>query len=327
MKLGILGTGMIVQQGALQAISEFNLTYVSILGMKESEEETKQLAEKYQLNTYHLDYDEMLNTEIDTVYVALPNYLHYEFSKRALLRGKHVIIEKPITANLDELKELRKIAKEKNLIILEAMSLYYLPAYKKLKEMVNELGNIRIISMNHSQYSSRYEDFKSGKVLPAFDYKKAGGALMDINVYNISGIVGLFGEPQKINYYANIEKGIDTSGILIMDYDLFKAVAIGAKDCKVSSLSTIQGDKGSITIVRAFNGMHSFSYHPNDGETKEFSYQFDKVWLYYEFEEFIKIIDQKEFEKAEEMLNLSYTVCKIMNEARRQEGIVFDNDK
>ena len=326
MKLGILGTGMIVKD-LLTTIDKFDLESVYVLGVKETEEEVKELCGKYHLDGYYLDYDELLSKEIDTVYVALPNFLHYAFAKKALEHGKHVIIEKPVTANATELKELIQIAKEKDLIILEAMNIHYLPAYLRLKEYLPEIGDIKIVSFNYSQYSSRYNAFKEGTILPAFDYHKAGGALMDLNVYNIHGIVGLFGRPQSIQYQANIEKGIDTSGILTLDYGSFQAVSIGAKDCKAPVTLTLQGDKGVICMHKPINQIRAFEYINNDNEVTTIDLDEGNHRLYYEFTEFIRIIDKNDKEKAAEMLEISLTVSEIMEKARKQQGIVFDNDK
>lgn len=326
MKLGILGTGMIVKD-LLTTIDKFDLESIYVLGVKETEEEVKELCAKYNLTGYYLDYDELLNQEIDTVYVALPNFLHYAFAKKALEHGKNVIIEKPITANATELKELIEIAKDKNLIILEAMNIHYLPAYLRLKESLPQIGDIKIVSFNYSQYSSRYNAFKQGTILPAFDYHKAGGALMDLNVYNIHGIVGLFGKPQSIQYQANMEKGIDTSGILTFNYGSFQAVSIGAKDCKAPVTLTLQGDKGVICMHKPINQIRAFEYINNDNETTTIDLDEGKHRLYYEFTEFIRIIDQEDKNKANEMLEISLTVSEIMENARKQQGIVFDNDK
>ena len=114
-------------------------------------------------------------------------------------------------------------------MLFEAMNIHYLPAYCSLKEELTQVGQLKIVSLNYSQYSSRYDAFKNGQVLATFDPTKAGGALMDLNVYNIHTLVGLFGKPKKVYYEANIERGIDTSGILTLDYGDFKASAIAAK--------------------------------------------------------------------------------------------------
>lgn len=77
--------------------------------------------------------------------------------------------------------------------------------------------------------------------------------LRDLNIYNIHLLVGLFGNPNRVEYLPNVERGVDTSGILVLDYCNFKAAAIGAKDCSAEIRSTIQGDKGAITIFGVTN--------------------------------------------------------------------------
>lgn len=325
MKLGILGTGMIVQD-LFTTIDLIPIEKKYLLGTPNTEAETAELTKKYNLDGYDLDYDALLERDIDTVYVALPNFLHYSFAKKALENGKHVIIEKPVTANATELKDLIAIAREKNLFILEAMNIHYLPTYKALKEKVEDVGAVKIVSFNYSQYSSRYNAFKNGDILPAFDYHKAGGALMDLNVYNLHGIIGIFGRPKSISYQANIQRGIDTSGIMLLDYGTFKAVSIGAKDCKAPVMLTIQGDQGVIRVDTPINQLKSFEYLTNTNESETVAIDNDKHRLYYEFVEFGRIIDSNDHAKAQEMLELSLTVSEVMEEAHKQAGIVFDND-
>ena len=103
-----------------------------------------------------------------------------------------------------------------------------------------------MVDLNFSQYSSRYDKFKNGIILPAFDYKMAGGALMDLGIYNINFVVGLFGEAKKVIYYPNIKRKVDTSGLLVLDYGKFKVNSINAKDCKAPLNVCIQGDKAHI---------------------------------------------------------------------------------
>ena len=238
-----------------------------------------------------------------------------------------MFIEKPITANTFELKELIKIAKTKHLFMMEAMNIHYLPAYQTLKENIHRIGQPKIVSFNYSQYSSRYDDFKQNKIHPAFDYHKAGGALMDLNVYNIHGIVGLFGKPKRIQYLANIEKQIDTSGILTLDYGNFKAVSIGAKDCKAPVMLTLQGDQGVLRIDTPINQLTKFEYINNQNESIIINKDENKHRLFYEFKQFINMIDYHDEMKVNYMLEISFIVSEIMQEARLQEGIVFDNDK
>ena len=321
MNLGILGTGKIVQE-FLPEIDELNISYKAILGTLRSKERVEKLAAQYKLQKIYFDYDELLKDEkLDTIYVALPNNLHYEFAKKALLADKNVIVEKPCVTTFEEFQDLKQIAAEKKKILLEAVTLHYLPAYQNIRADLEKLGDIKIVSMNYSQYSSRYDAFKRGEILPAFDPKKAGGALMDINVYNINFIVGLFGKPKSFTYSANIENGIDTSGVMVLDYEKFKAVCIGAKDCEALTVSTIQGDKGNIIMEIPPNRIDAYIINYNNGEGSVEAFDEDKHRMLYEFENFIEIIDSKDFARAEEMLKISGIVAQILQGGLSQAGI------
>ncbi len=326
MKLGILGTGMIVKD-LLKTIDEIHIDAISILGTQQTKDETQQLVKQYQLDQAFYDYDMMLKSDIDTVYVALPNHLHYSFSKKAIEAGKHVIIEKPITSNVKELQDLIEIADEKNLMIFEAMNIHYLPAYRSLKENLSKVGKVKVVNFNYSQYSSRYDAFKEGNILPAFDYHKSGGALMDIHVYNIHAIMGLFQTPINNYYFANVEKNIDTSGMMVYDYGMFKAVSIGAKDCQAPVVSTIQGDQGVIVIHKPVNQMMKYSYIDNNAQQIDYDFNEGKHRLFYEFMEFKRMIDEKDYQGQQEMLSLSLEISKVMEKARQQQNIIFDADK
>jgi len=325
MKLGITGTGMIVQD-LMPAYKDIGIEKTWIQATPRSEEKAKAMVSTYGLDGYVLDYDELLKQDIDTVYVALPNHLHYAFALEAIQAGKHVMIEKPVCANVKELQSLLDEAAKAGVYIYEAMTIHDTPVYKGLKQSLGKVGDVKIVSFNYSQYSSRYDAFKRGEILPAFDYHKAGGALYDINVYNIHGVVGLFGKPLSVHYEANIEKGIDTSGILTMDYGTFKAVCIGAKDCQAPVSLNIQGDEGVLNMTRPLSRMHEFSYITNKGDSETFSYESDTHRMVYEFKEFMRIIDNHDDQAARAHNDISMTCAQIMQDARTQKGIVFDND-
>jgi len=326
MKLGILGTGMIVKD-MLTGIDELGLEQIYLLGTNETREETEELKGKYNLDKIFYDFNELLLSDVDTVYVALPNHLHFEFSKKALLHGKHVIVEKPATASLSELLILNQLANEKGLIFIEASTVNYFPVVKMVRENLKKIGNVHLVSLNFSQYSSRYDKFMQGDVLPVFDPRKAGGALMDLNVYNINLVVGLFGRPVNVHYYANIDRGIDTSGVFILEYESMKAVCIAAKDCKAPSQVIIQGDKGQIMSDQSMNKASHFTLTYNDGSIEEMNCEDKHHRLYYEFCEFIRMIDDLDYEMAKKMQDISVIVSEIIEQVRWQGKIFFENDK
>lgn len=219
MKLGIIGSGMIVHDFLTTADQIKNLELTAISSTKRSADIAQELAQKYGIPQSYTDNEELMSdNSVDTVYIGVPNSLHYSLAKLALEHGKNVICEKPFVLSTDEAEELKRLADKKDLIIVEAITNVYLENYKKIKEELNKIAPIHIVSLNYTQYSSRYDAFLEGKIAPVFDPKKDGGALMDLNIYNIHLAAGLFGLPDKVKYYANMQKGIDTSGILHLSY-------------------------------------------------------------------------------------------------------------
>lgn len=232
MKLGIIGSGMIVHDFLKTADKINNLELVAISSTVRSKDIARELANQYGIKKTYTDNEKMMvDPDVDTVYVAVPNFLHYEIAKEALEHGKNVICEKPFVESTEQAKELKQLADEKDLIILEAITNLYLENFKQIQKELKNIAPIHIVNMNYTQYSSRYDAFLEGKIAPVFDPNKDGGALMDLNIYNIHFIVGLLGMPKSVEYKANIERGIDTSGVLNLDYGNFKAVLIAAKDC------------------------------------------------------------------------------------------------
>lgn len=315
MKLAVLGTGKIVQEFLPMIQQVENVELVALLSTPRSLDKAKEMQAQYHIQEVYTDYETLLgNATIDTVYVALPNHLHYQYTKAALLQGKNIICEKPFTLNAQQLQELIQIATEKRLILLEAITNQYLNNFLQIKKDLAQLGKIKIVECNYSQYSSRYDAFKEGKILPAFDPQKGGGALMDINIYNIHFIVGLFGKPENVQYLANIERDIDTSGILVLDYGAFKAVCIGAKDSTAQIRSVIQGTDGSIEVLGATNEMPHYERRSKT-EIEAVNVNLDKHRMYQEFEKFTEVIVQKDLAFALEQLNHSLTVMQVVDQA------------
>lgn len=315
MKLAVLGTGKIVQEFLPMIQQVTGVELVALLSTPRSLDKAKAMQAQYQIQEVYTDYETLLaNDSIDTVYVALPNHLHYQYTKEALLQGKNVICEKPFTLNAQQLEELIQIATEKRLILLEAITNQYLNNFLQIKKELAQLGKIKIVECNYSQYSSRYDAFKEGEILPAFDPQKGGGALMDINIYNIHFVVGLFGKPEKVQYLANVERHIDTSGILVLDYGDFKAVCIGAKDSTANIRSVIQGTDGSIEVLGATNEMPRYERRSKT-EVEAMNVNLDKHRMYQEFAKFTEVIDQKDLAFASEKLNHSLTVMEVVDQA------------
>lgn len=326
MKLGIIGSGMIVQEFLPSLIKLEGLEIVGIQGTKASLDKVEEICSKYEIPKFTDDFEELCKFEIDTVYIAVPNFLHFEFCKKALEKGLNVIVEKPITTNYREAKELAKLAKEKKLFLFEAITTLYMENYKKIKEWIAEIGDVKLVQSQYSQYSSRYDAFKNGEILPVFDPQKAGGALMDLGLYNLHYVLGLFGRPEDVKYYANIEKNIDTSGVLMMQYENFNAMCVCAKDSEGERIGIIQGSEGKIVSGDAPGLVGKVTLKLYNGRTESFDDGFSKDRVVPEFTAFIQAINENNLEFCYKQLEKTLLVSEIQTKARIESGIKFPQD-
>ena len=326
MKLGIIGSGMIVKEFLPSLVKLEDLEILGIQGTKSGIEKVEEICKKYNIPNFTDNFDELCNFGIDTVYIAVPNFLHFEFCKKALEKGINVIVEKPITTNYREAKELEKLAKEKKLFLFEAITTLYFENYKKIKEWISKIGDIKLVQSQYSQYSSRYDAFKRGKILPVFDPQKAGGALMDLGLYNLHYVLGLFGKPENVKYYANIERNIDTSGVLMMEYENFNAMCVCAKDSEGERIGVIQGSEGKIVSEEAPGLVGKVTLKLYDGTTESFDDGFSKDRVVPEFTQFIRAVKENDLEFCYRQLEKSLLVSEVQTKARIDAGIKFTQD-
>ncbi len=315
MKLGIIGSGMVVKDflSFAHELSEIKLEAITARNI----ENLKELQNKYNIKNIYTDIDICLeNKEIDTIYVAVPNYLHYTVAKKALEAGKNVICEKPFTLKYDEAAELFEIAEGKGLILMEAITNQYQKNYLDIQDNIDNIGEIRLVECNFSQLSSRYEAFKNGIIAPVFDKSKGGGVLGDLNIYNIHFVVGLFGRSKKVHYLPNIVNDVDTSGILLLEYNNFKVVCIAAKDTFNNSYVNIQGDKGIIKVVGPTNEIPNYSIQTKD-KLIEKNNNIHSHRMFAEFKKFVEVINNKDFEFMDYQKEQTLNVVYIYEEAKK----------
>ncbi|MBO0481138.1 Gfo/Idh/MocA family protein [Candidatus Enterococcus courvalinii] len=317
MKLAIIGSGKIVQDFLTITKDLPQIELEAIVGTTRSKETLEELKKIYGIKNYFTDYEQCLREDtIDAVYIAVPNHLHFSFTKKALLAGKHVICEKPFTTDYQQFLELKQLAESKQKILLEAITNQYLENYSEIKKQLSSLGAIKLIECNYSQYSSRYDAFKNGEIAPVFDAQKGGGALMDLNIYNIHFVVGLLGRPLGVHYFPHMENQVDTSGILVLQYKEYQAVCIAAKNSDAPVRSVVQGETRSIVVDSPTNVLTSFGIYQKNQLLETISVNSHPHRMYQEFVTFDQIIQHKDFVAMQKRLTHSESVMWIIDQAK-----------
>lgn len=269
------------------------------------------------------NYDEALDDEmVDAVYIGLPNSLHYPYAYKALLKSKHVILEKPFTSNVKQCISLVRLALKQKVILFEAILPIHLPAYKKLKTEIASLGKLTNAELNFSKYSSKYDAFKMGEFPSAFSVEYAGGALMDLGLYTLYYAIDLFGMPKTYHYTCNIEKGIDVSGTYILGYDDFYVTGTSLKDSDAHNFVSISGQDGYLYYQGAPSLIDNFEKRMRSGETISYRYPFDDAY-YYEVACFKELVANCDFVKMGEYLKKTVSIMTVLDELRKVAGISF----
>jgi predicted dehydrogenase len=332
MKIGTVGTNFIVDT-FIEAVRKTGKAEIAACYSRQPETAAA-FAKKNGVPKFYAERDAFLKDgDLDCIYVAVPNSLHYEWAHDALTAGRSVICEKPFVSNAAELEDLAALAKEKRLFLFEALTVPHLPNFRLIREKLSAIGDVRFVQLNFSQYSSRYDAFLSGKNPNLFNPGFSGGALMDLNYYNLCFILRLFGEPEELRYFANkAGNGIDVSGLLVLRYGGFIASAAATKDCDGGNFVQIQGEKGCIASRSTASNLRSgFDLVTRAAgvppQEEHFNVQESENVLVYELEDFIREYAAGDPSSSWEALADSIIAARWMDRARKDAGIVFPADR
>ena len=322
-RFGFIGTNFISDNVA-DAIKE--MPFCSIGAVYSRKKDTAEnFAKRHNIALTFTDMEEFLSCrEIDAVYIASPNSLHAEQSITALSHGLHVLCEKPFASNEREANEVFASAKKHGRIILEAMRSVHDVAFSKIENAVSLLGDIRKVSLEFCQYSSRYDSFKAGEIKNAFNPLLSNAAVMDIGVYPIELCVALFGMPKKIQSQSVIlHNGMEGCGNALLSYDGFTAEISYSKIADSVNPSVITGEDASLVIGKISNP--EIIYFCEKGCAPITLHATDDNNIKYELAAFANAINGTLDIKRYEEYTLN--AMRVIDEIRRQNGIVFPADR
>ena len=285
----IIGPGTIANEFAKSLNEEVGEVY-GVWGRKF--DKAKEFAKNHNVKNVYKDLNEMLKDEnIDVVYVATPHSNHHEYVIESLKNNKHVICEKAITVNGKQLKEIKDLANEKNLIVTEAMTIFHMPLYKKLGEIVKngDLGKIKMIQVN---FGSLKEYDVTNRF---FSPDLAGGALLDIGTYALSyARYFLSSQPEEIlTTVKKFETGVDEqSGIILKNKEDEMAVISLTMRAKQPKRGIVCGEKAYITVENFPRAEKATITYP-DGRVETIECGETSKALIYEIKDMIDYIEKK----------------------------------
>ena len=248
MNIGILGSSFIAESFINDSRNIEGINIVS--SYSRSLDKAKAFGKKMNIPKSFDNMDMFLNdADIDLVYIASPNFLHFEQTKLTLNAGKHALVEKPIVITHKELEELKAIADKNNKFFMEAIIPIHTPAFHIIKDCMKNLNDIKEASFFKLQRSSRYDEYLKGTVENVFSLDAQGGSLNDIGVYPLHFPVTLFGIPNKVTGTSTIGfNGIDLDGDVTLEYDDFNVRVVHSKISDDDQKSSIIYNSDTITI-------------------------------------------------------------------------------
>ncbi len=314
---GIIGTGWIATEMG-DALNRVNGEIYAVCST--SLEKAQKYAEKYKVKKAYGNVDDMINDEnIDIVYIATPHNSHYQFLIQALKAGKHVFCEKAITVNDKQLEEAVTIAREKKLVICDGVTLFHMPLFKKLKEIVDSgvIGDVKMVQVNFG--SCKEYDVNNR----FFSKELAGGALLDIGVYATSfARYFMRSKPNTILTTANFfETGVDeTSGIILRNPEGQMAVMALTMRAKQPKRGVVAGELGYIEVNNYPRGDKATITYTNDRRVETIELGETEKALDYEVKDMQDYVLNR---SGEENLNYIRDVMATLTEIRKQWGMIY----
>ena len=317
-RFGIIGTNWI-SGDFIEAIKITEGAEVKAVYSRKRET-AEEFVKKYNIENCRIftDLEKMAESEeIDAVYVGSPNSLHSSQSILCLKNKKHVICEKPIATKVEDFDKMTAIAEENNVTLMEAMKTTFLPNIQAVRETIERIGDIRNITANFCQYSSRYDLLKKGEVTNVFNPEFDGGSAFDIGVYPLYFVLSLFGIPKSYTG-SNIflSSGVDGAGNIILNYGDKIASVIHSKITETNIPSEILGEKGSI-VINHISTADKVEIIPRNGEKEDISCIQEKNQMIYELKEFISLIKKGEIESKINSFELSRKSVEILSYVRK----------
>ena len=315
----VLGTGVIANETATAMAKNGRRLYA--VGNR-THEKAVAFAEKYGIEKVYDDFNDMFtDPDIDIIYITTPHNTHIDFMKKAIENKKHILVEKSITLNSNELSEAVELAKKNGVVIGEAMTIYHMPIFKELKKILDsdELGRVNLITANFGSFkpydmSNRF-----------FNRNLAGGAMLDIGVYALSLVRYFFNSSPNdtLSQVKYAPTGVDEqSGLLLMNDEGQMASVMLSLHSKQPKRAMISCERGYIEIMEYPRAWEAKITDAESGESRIVKAGKNEDALWYEIEDMEKSVSN------DDCMHLDYTedVMRLMTSFRQEWNMKYPEE-
>ncbi|MDR2833106.1 MAG: Gfo/Idh/MocA family oxidoreductase [Streptococcaceae bacterium] len=287
----------------------------------------REFGETYGADIHYFDNLDLFlqDDKLDVVYVASPNGVHFEQTKKALQCKKHVIVEKPAFSTPEEMQEIIEVARKNNVFFFEAIRNIHDKHFPLLKDALMD-KEVWGASLKFAKYSSKMNAYLNDEEPNIFSLNFSGGALMDLGVYLIYPAVALFGVPQKVTYIPTLLKtGVDGYGVGVLDYGAFKVTFENGKFNDSYNQSEIYLADGTI-VVQDISNLNKATYYKRGEEPQDLGIVGQVNNMVDEAACFARMIKDNNKQDFEKYAKLAQEVNQVMYDLRMDAGIIFKAD-
>ena len=317
---GIIGLGKIANKFAtdLASIETAELVAVASRNIQNA----NNFAEKHNAKKAYSSYEELAkDTNVDAVYIATPHSFHKEHAILCLQNKKAVLCEKPFAMNLSEVTEMIQVAKENNVLLMEALWSFFLPHFTYVLDIVKseKFGKLKSLEADfgfHTPYNTDSRLFKKDL---------GGGSLLDIGIYPIFAALATLGEPDAIHAKATFfENGADASCDMVFQYKNAKATLKSTLLEETPSVAILKFDKATVKLNRQFHQSSSITVIQNNKE-EIINFDFKTIGYNFETEHFNNLLRAGEKESNIMTFEFSKNLINTLDKVREIIGLKYND--
>jgi len=317
-KWGIIGLGKIAHKFATDIATVPNCELYAVASR--TQQKADDFAQKHNAKNAYDTYEKLVSDiNVDAVYIATPHSLHFDNTLLCLQHKKAVLCEKPFAMNAEQVNQMIAVAKENNVLLMEALWTRFLPHFQYVLDIVEskKYGELKNLKADFGFYTPYNTESR------VFQKRVGGGSLLDIGIYPIFAALTSLGKPHNIKSEATFfENGADSSCSMMFNYDNAKAELQSTflEETKTEAIYTFEN--AIVKINTRFHEPSSVTVIEN-GKEETIDFNYKTIGYSYEIDHFNELLRKEKTESPLMTFELSKTLIEILDEVRSKIGLTY----